>query len=158
MKEFVLGFAYDDECILLIRKNRPNWQNGYLNGIGGHVEEGETLHEAMSREFNEETMGKLGKTTPPQWLYVCTFQGKEYKVHTFGLKMERLDQLKGNVMIASDEGLIQDYGFEYLHEHQYEMISNLQWLIPLVRTGSWGIFGKSIINEDIPETQGAEIV
>jgi hypothetical protein len=37
--EYVVGFAFDtDGRVALIRKNRPEWQAGRLNGIGGHVE------------------------------------------------------------------------------------------------------------------------
>jgi 8-oxo-dGTP diphosphatase len=55
-ERYCCGFV-TDECrirVLLIQKNRPDWQAGKLNGIGGHVEEGETDREAMSREFQEE--------------------------------------------------------------------------------------------------------
>jgi 8-oxo-dGTP pyrophosphatase MutT (NUDIX family) len=41
--------------ILLIEKNRPTWQAGLFNGIGGKLEEGETAVEAMARECLEET-------------------------------------------------------------------------------------------------------
>lgn len=57
---YVLGFAFDFdlEHVALIRKNRPKWQAGRLNGIGGKVDEGEHPESAMVREFDEET-GKL---------------------------------------------------------------------------------------------------
>ena len=56
MKSYVLGFCFssDHSKVVLIEKNRPDWQAGRLNGIGGHVEEGETPFEAMRREFREE--------------------------------------------------------------------------------------------------------
>ena len=51
----VAGFLFDDtESVLLVRKARPTWMAGHLNGIGGKVEAGETPAEAMRREFNEE--------------------------------------------------------------------------------------------------------
>lgn len=56
MKRYVLGFAFDEHRrVALIKKNRPDWQAGRWNGIGGSVEEGETSKEAMAREFAEET-------------------------------------------------------------------------------------------------------
>ena len=39
----------------VIKKERPVWQAGLLNAIGGHVEKGEYPVEAMQREFLEET-------------------------------------------------------------------------------------------------------
>jgi 8-oxo-dGTP diphosphatase len=54
--EYVLGFAFTPEGqVALIEKKRPDWQAGYLNGIGGHRKQGETAVMAMSREFQEET-------------------------------------------------------------------------------------------------------
>ena len=56
------------------------------------------------------------------------------------------EALNGKPLVRLSIGLSKD-----------EMISNLMWLIPLVISGSWGVFGKSEINEKIPETEGAEI-
>lgn len=55
--KYVLGFAFspDNSKVLLIRKERPKWQSGLLNGVGGKVEGEEWLREAMVREFKEET-------------------------------------------------------------------------------------------------------
>lgn len=57
MKSYVLGFFFDAKatCVLLIRKQRPEWQAGKLNGIGGKIEKDETPHNAMVRECQEET-------------------------------------------------------------------------------------------------------
>jgi 8-oxo-dGTP diphosphatase len=54
---YVLGFMFDKkkEYVLLVRKNRPAWQRGKLNGIGGKLESGESYDAAMIREFKEET-------------------------------------------------------------------------------------------------------
>ncbi len=41
--------------VALIKKIKPEWQNGLLNGVGGKVEPGETPLQAMVREFKEET-------------------------------------------------------------------------------------------------------
>ena len=57
MKRYVCSFLFstDRRRVLLIRKNRPAWQAGKLNGVGGKIEPGETPHEAARREFREET-------------------------------------------------------------------------------------------------------
>jgi len=57
MDKFVLGFAFTEDAssVLLIRKLRPKWMEGFLNGIGGHIENNESLLEAMHRECKEET-------------------------------------------------------------------------------------------------------
>ena len=48
-------FSPDRGRVLLIRKNRPAWQAGKLNGVGGKIEPGEAPHTAARREFREET-------------------------------------------------------------------------------------------------------
>jgi 8-oxo-dGTP diphosphatase len=57
MIRYCVGFLFDgqgSESVALILKRRPAWQNGLLNGIGGHVEHGETPEAAMAREAMEE--------------------------------------------------------------------------------------------------------
>ena len=58
-KNYVLGFAFGHEFygtkkVLLIRKTKPDWMAGMVNGIGGKIEENETSLAAMVREFKEE--------------------------------------------------------------------------------------------------------
>jgi len=57
MKKYVVGFAFSGDLtrVLLVKKLHPEWQKGYWNGVGGHIEVNETPHEAMVREFQEET-------------------------------------------------------------------------------------------------------
>lgn len=56
MTEYVLGFCFDTRLVmvLLIRKTRPEWVAGRLNGVGGKVRDGEAPVQAMGREFSEE--------------------------------------------------------------------------------------------------------
>lgn len=55
-QEYVVGFAFTPNSrVVLIEKQRPDWQRGKLNGVGGKVEIGEGFHAAMAREFYEET-------------------------------------------------------------------------------------------------------
>lgn len=52
---YVAGFLLDDrDRVVLVRKLRPAWQAGLLNGVGGKIEAGEAPAEAMRREFREE--------------------------------------------------------------------------------------------------------
>jgi 8-oxo-dGTP diphosphatase len=59
MEQYVVGFLIDTSTpvpeVVLMRKTKPDWQRGRLNGIGGRVEPGESPHKAMTREFLEET-------------------------------------------------------------------------------------------------------
>lgn len=56
MSDYVNGFLFAQNAafVLLIEKQKPLWQRGLWNGIGGHIESGESSWEAMNREFREE--------------------------------------------------------------------------------------------------------
>jgi 8-oxo-dGTP pyrophosphatase MutT (NUDIX family) len=67
-KDYVVGFAFDAYgSVALIQKQRPTWQKGKWNGIGGSREQAETGSEAMAREFYEETGMR---TKPEDWKLV----------------------------------------------------------------------------------------
>jgi 8-oxo-dGTP diphosphatase len=76
MKTYVVGLMFDDrlEHIALIKKTKPEWQRGKLNGVGGKIEAGESPINAMVREFHEET-GAL--TLPARWQYFLRMEGTE---------------------------------------------------------------------------------
>jgi len=56
MNIFVLGFLFSPslEKVVLLRKNRPPWEKGYLNGISGHVEQDESPLHALNRESSKQ--------------------------------------------------------------------------------------------------------
>ena len=74
VQEYVCGFLFspDRTRVLLIRKNRPAWQAGKLNGLGGKIEPGETPLEAMRREFREEAGAEVA-----DWQHVLTLSGAD---------------------------------------------------------------------------------
>lgn len=71
-KEYVVVLLFDKQFqnVLLIRKNRPQWQAGKLNGPGGKVEPGETPQGAARRELFEET----GLAMVKELTEFCTFR------------------------------------------------------------------------------------
>src|SRR4051794_18101042 len=74
VQQYVCGFLFspDRSRVLLIRKRRPAWQAGKLNGVGGKLEPGETPLQAMRREFREEAGIEL-----PEWQHVLTLSGAD---------------------------------------------------------------------------------
>jgi 8-oxo-dGTP diphosphatase len=125
MTEYVVGFAFNtyDHQVALIRKNRPKWQAGKLNGIGGHIEPGEWPIDAMVREFQEET----GLTTlPADWKHFVTMKFPEatiyfYKAWLPSLILEKLKTTTDEVIVKID----------YRELGQMGVIPNLLWLVPL---------------------------
>jgi 8-oxo-dGTP diphosphatase len=74
VQQYVCGFLFsrDRGRVLLIRKRRPAWQSGKLNGVGGKIEPGETALDAMRREFREEADIDLA-----EWQHVLTLSGPD---------------------------------------------------------------------------------
>jgi 8-oxo-dGTP diphosphatase len=88
---YVVGFLFDPKLynVVLIKKNKPEWQKGKLNGVGGKIEAGETCLEAMIREFYEET-GLLIK----DWTYMGVINGNESEIHFYYSISEQYNEVK----------------------------------------------------------------
>lgn len=90
---YVLTYIPRGDQVLMIRKNRPDWQAGKLNFPGGHVEEGEDPGCAAARELFEET-SLLAKHLPFQGQIIVkehvidVFMG----VHTSGVPQQKTDE------------------------------------------------------------------
>lgn len=56
-KEYVVAFLFtpDFKDVWLIEKEKPAWQKGHMNGIGGKIEKHETPIDAAIREIKEES-------------------------------------------------------------------------------------------------------
>lgn len=85
IQSYVLGLAFDNEGnnVVLIKKNRPAFQAGLLNGVGGKVEPdefGSHPSRAMVREFREET---AVQTEAAEWKQIAVLNGEDYRIHVF---------------------------------------------------------------------------
>src|SRR4051812_14470708 len=129
VQEYVCGFLFsqDRARVLLIRKRRPAWQAGKLNGLGGKIEPGETPHQAMRREFREEAGADLAEE---RWQHVLTLSGdddagagQKWAGHFFrafgdvdAVRAMTDEQLEVHDALLLPEGVI----------------PNLRWMIPLM--------------------------
>lgn len=124
--EYVCGFAFAVKRtqVLLIRKKRPDWQAGYLNGVGGKIELNETAALAMSREFHEETGVFIAS---PLWRRFATLHHKSRDgiVHFFttDLTSEQADAARS----TTDEQVL----WVPTHMSKYRTMNNLRWLVPM---------------------------
>ena len=116
-KLYVVGFLFNNSGkVALIQKNRPEWQRGKLNGIGRHIESGETPYQAMCREFNEEAGDYIEK-----WEQYCSVEYPEAIIHFFRLFGDYTAETKTDEMVSW-------YPIANLPDIT---IPNLYWLIPL---------------------------
>jgi len=122
MTKYVAGFLIDQrkQNVALIRKARPAWQAGRLNGIGGHIEPGETAQAAMRREFHEET----GAGTP-LWQPFATVLGDWGTVEFFRL----FEDAPFGVLRSTTDEPVEVHRIDQMPWD--ECLPNLSWLIPL---------------------------
>ena len=119
MKNCVVGFLFDGNGnVALIHKNRPDWQKGRLNGIGGKIEPGETPEEAIIREFEEEA----GATVA--WQQYCRVHGDDYQVFYFSSR-DRVD-----IRTMTDE----EVAWYPVSNLPSNALPNLAWLIPMANS------------------------
>ena len=136
MNRYVVGFAVTpDNEFLLVKKLRPKWQAGHLNGIGGKIEEEETPIAAMKREASAEAgLGHL------PWRRRGLMRGKdsdgaEFECYifsaicTFTFKHEQRED-EPLALYALDEAIVLPH------------IANLEYLLPFVLCGDGMPFMK----------------
>jgi len=120
---YVVGFLFVGAEVVLIQKRRPDWQAGKLNGVGGHVEVGETPGQAIAREFTEET----GDAQPINWENFACLQLEDCVVHFYRASVA------STIAHTNTDETICRVPVDRLSD--YKIISNLKWLIPLAKSG-----------------------
>lgn len=121
MFEMVVGFLFDAEYknVMLVRKNRPPWQDGKINGVGGKIEKDEAPQVAMWREFFEETGHIIDN-----FKNFAILNGSGWRVYFYEavvLELELLEEFE------NDEEII----IESVNNLPNSAIFNIRWLIPL---------------------------
>jgi 8-oxo-dGTP diphosphatase len=121
MKYYVCGFLFspDKRKVVLIKKNKPEWQKGLLNGVGGHIEEDETPIQAMVREFKEETGLRR-----PNWTMFCELETEDKTAYVYFFYSFSIYNVKPKSM--TDEKVIL---FPIKNIHKVPCIPNLNWLL-----------------------------
>lgn len=129
--QYVAGFAFspDRQQVLLIRKARPAWQAGKLNGPGGRIEGWEeTARGAMHREFREETGLE---TSLDQWKSYAMLAGHDWQVEFFFTELTA-EQFAQELKPQADEPVLWFLMDELGKLRRGNaLIENLPWLIYL---------------------------
>jgi len=128
--QYVAGFLFGrPDQVVLIRKNRPDWQTGKLNAVGGKVEPGELIRDAMVREFREETGVEF-----LDWKYFVCLEGNDdfhsyyWRVHFFyGQCVDAIH----DVRTVTDEEIV---WASLSGKFPRDTLPNLKWLIPMAQT------------------------
>ena len=126
MIKYVTGFLFspDKQSVVLINKNRPDWQRGFKNGVGGKIEENETPLMAMRREFFEETGVEI-----EDWKEFAIISGPGYEVYFHSAVSEKYLLVESK----TDEEV---FFYELSELPELNVIRNTRWLIPMALHGS----------------------
>jgi 8-oxo-dGTP diphosphatase len=119
-REYVLALLYtaDAKQVVLMRRTRPAWQAGRVNGLGGAIVMGELPAEAARREVREECGVDV-----VEWAEVLVWADAEYRMHVMRAVS---DLARGARTVEDQEVFLADV--DALPEN---VIDNLRWLVPL---------------------------
>jgi 8-oxo-dGTP diphosphatase len=134
-KYYVVGFLREKATgdVIFIRKQKPQWQKGRLNGVGGKIEQGETPLQAMAREFHEEVGFEHREWRQFALLTDRTPSDNRSVVYCFAAEVDEFpgwpDQDLPRRVTDVGEGI-------ELHDPlkipgRLDIIPNLAWLVPL---------------------------
>jgi 8-oxo-dGTP diphosphatase len=128
-KVMVVGFCFtlDRQLVILILKNKPEWQRGKLNGVGGKIklDTNESPGEAMVREWHEETGTTISEEC---WRLFCELRHGDNYVFFFETRSVEMFPIP-----SQPEGREQANWFkvENILSSARPAINNLKWLLPL---------------------------
>lgn len=126
MVKYSIGFYHDNRDVVLVTKNRPEWQAGLLNGVGGHIEEGETPHDCVVREFEEEAGLVI-----PKWDQFLTLVGRDSHITCYAKYEPNPAKLHAATTITDEDIAIYNMSTLNLYPHT-QTVPNLKWMIPLM--------------------------
>ncbi len=144
---YVVGFAFKMDSVrnprvILIEKQRPEWQRGLYNGPGGKLKAFEKSDAAMRREFNEET-----GLSVKDWVKFAQLKGPDFFVtfYSTNLTPEKFDAAK----TTTDEQLVDVRVTDIWH---LPVVPNLRVMIPLALDES-GIQKPVLFYDRVPASK-----
>lgn len=124
---FMIAPAADalESQVLCVLKNRPTFQAGRWNGIGGKIEAGETPLQAQVREFEEEA----GVATDPEaWEHTISLYAPSHEVHYYRTFVPSFPPYR----TVTDEWIASHYVRQLLTD--LPVLDNMRWILPLQLT------------------------
>lgn len=129
--EYVAGFYGNKNNVLLVRKNKPEWQAGLWNGIGGKIDKDEAPLSAMVREWKEE-VGE--ETKPADWRQFCILSivSADARVYFFCRQQDDDRILAEFSNKLNDVGeLMMPWSMDSIVTQNTKTVDNLRWILPM---------------------------
>jgi 8-oxo-dGTP diphosphatase len=122
MKKFTVGFLFDEDLknVLLMHKDRPDWQVGKINGIGGKFDIGEESLDCIVREVKEESDLDTDKD---KWVFLGN-------MYTDMVHLDIYAYVYGDLSHAKTMTTEKVEAFP-VSNLPSNILSNLRWLIPM---------------------------
>ncbi len=127
MIRYVCCIARDVDAngpFVMIVKQRPDWQQNKINFPGGKVEAGESVIEAASREFLEETGVK---TRLSDWQINASFEKRGAEIWEIHYCLANIKDVHLKAKTTTDEQIVLFHPNQLL-EHQNDLIPNALWM------------------------------
>ena len=151
-KKYVLIYAYDinfniqqqKQYVLLVHKNRPAWQAGCYNLLGGKIEPNETPYQAAIRELKEESgldpvnTDSLPESTEPAGMVINPYS----LIYCFSIPVDHRQPICPR---AVETESVQWHCWQEI-QHSKLLMPNLRIIVPLMiaNIANWYIHGKEI--------------
>ena len=130
MERYSLGFVFFEDEVLLMRKSRPLWQKGLLNGVGGKSRSDELSVDTMVREFKEETGITIEKES---WTYVLLYLNFKYdsyiSVYKVKLHMGLGSEVGTFPFVRKTDEPVMFYNMKNIRQ---QIVPDLEWILPLI--------------------------
>lgn len=120
---FALNSRYSE--VVLVRKNRPAWQNGLLNAVGGKVDADETYLQCAIREFKEETSVDISEYPIHHF---ADLVGVDYKI---GFFLVILDDTAFYECKTTESEQIDRYDINEILTSQYDIVNNTPFMLSI---------------------------
>ncbi len=124
MKVRCVGFAFTEDRgkVLLVKKSKPKWQAGKLNGVGGIVGDCEHANDAIARECGENT----GLMLP--WRWYCTIEYPHTVLYAYRAFSDNIREAM-NIVGKQDPVVVMSVNI--LRTSSMHFVDDLSYLIPM---------------------------